>query len=102
MNLYRCFLSEETQHIASIIRSILQSAVDFRSCLSGDISQVLHIRKTFSENIKELYLCYLKSPRHGEFVLSCFWERLNYNDHYSEVIGNRWDTRSFSSKITKN
>ncbi|XP_075093249.1 uncharacterized protein LOC107803639 isoform X2 [Nicotiana tabacum] len=91
----RCFLSEETQHIASIIRSILQSAVDFRSCLSGDISQVLHIRKTFSENIKELYICYLKSPRHVEFGLSCFWERLNYNDHYSEVIGKQMGHKVF-------
>nr|XP_009616116.1 uncharacterized protein LOC104108717 [Nicotiana tomentosiformis] len=89
MNLYKCFLSEETQHIASITRSILQSAVDFRSCLRGDNLEVLHIRKSLSENIKELYLFYLKSPRHGEFGVSCFWERLNYNDHYSEVIGKR-------------
>ncbi|KAJ8568365.1 hypothetical protein K7X08_027898 [Anisodus acutangulus] len=38
-SLHICFLSEESQHIASIIRSILQSAVDFRSCLNGDTSQ---------------------------------------------------------------
>ncbi|XP_055833261.1 uncharacterized protein LOC129902197 [Solanum dulcamara] len=90
-----CFLSEETQHIASIIRSILQSAVDFRSCLKGDIYQVLNMRKSFSKNIKELYLCYLKSPKHGEFGLSSFWERLNYNDHYSEVIGKQMGHQVF-------
>ncbi|XP_049353927.1 uncharacterized protein LOC125818481 [Solanum verrucosum] len=94
-SLHLCFLSEETQHIASIIRSILQSAVDFRSCLKGDISQVLNMRKSFSKNIKELYLCYLKSPKHGEFGLSSFWERLNYNDHYSEVIGKQMGHQVF-------
>ncbi|XP_060170012.1 uncharacterized protein LOC132600700 isoform X2 [Lycium barbarum] len=94
-SLHICFLSEETQHICSIIRSILQSAVDFRSCLNGDISQVLHMRKSFSNNIKELYLCYLKSPKHGEFGLSSFWERLNYNDHYSEVIGKQMGHQVF-------
>lgn len=94
-SLHICFLSEETQHIASIIRSILQSAVDFRSCLKGDISQVLNMRKSFSKNIKELYLCYVKSPKHGEFGLSSFWERLNYNDHYSEVIGKQMGHQVF-------
>ncbi|KAM3398721.1 putative protein isoform X1 [Capsicum galapagoense] len=94
-SLHICFLSEETQHIASIIRSILQSAVDFRSCLKGDISQVLHMRKSFAKNIKELYLCYLKSPKHGEFGLSSFWERLNYNGHYSEVIGKQMGHQVF-------
>lgn len=94
-SLHICFLSEETQHIASIIRSILQSAVDFRSRLKGDISQVLHMRKSFSKNIKELYLCYLKSPKHGEFGLSSFWEHLNYNDHYSDVIGKQMGHQVF-------
>ncbi|MCD7455651.1 hypothetical protein HAX54_029044 [Datura stramonium] len=94
-SLHICFLSEETQHIASIIRSILQSAVDFRSCLKGDISQVLHMRKSFSKNIKELYLCYLKWPKHGEFGLSSFWEHLNYNNHYSEVIGKQMGHQVF-------
>lgn len=94
-SLHICFLSEETQHIASIIRSILQSAVDFRSCLKGDISQVLSMRESFSKNIKELYLCYLKSPKHGEFGLSSFWERLNYNDHYSQVISKQMGHQVF-------
>ncbi|KAL3325116.1 hypothetical protein AABB24_038962 [Solanum stoloniferum] len=94
-SLHICFLSEETQQIASIIQSILQSAVDFRSCLKGDISQVLNMRKSFSKNIKELYLCYLKSPKHAEFGLPSFWERLNYNDHYSDVIGKQMGHQVF-------
>ncbi|CAN4120090.1 unnamed protein product [Withania somnifera] len=94
-SLHICFMSEETQHIASVIRSILQSAVDFRSCLKGDISLVLNMRRSFSKNIKELYLCYHKSPKHGEFGLSSFWERLNYNDHYSEVIGKQMGHQVF-------
>lgn len=35
--------------------------------------------------MKELHLCYLKSPKHGEFGLSHFWEYLNYNKYYSDV-----------------
>lgn len=31
----RCFLSDETRSVASIIESILQCALDFRSCLSS-------------------------------------------------------------------
>ncbi|PPR92958.1 hypothetical protein GOBAR_AA27721 [Gossypium barbadense] len=76
-------------------------ALDFRSCLTGDIwnvglaegdlqdklskiniSQVLGIKETFDKNLKELHLLYLKSPKHGESGLSCFWGYLNYNDYY--------------------
>ncbi|KAL3518746.1 hypothetical protein ACH5RR_021335 [Cinchona calisaya] len=63
-----CFLSDETQAIANIIQSILQCAVDFRSCLVElpqiDIVQVLDIKKTFAKNLNDLFLCYLKSPKH--------------------------------------
>ncbi|KAK1354061.1 hypothetical protein POM88_047317 [Heracleum sosnowskyi] len=101
-----CFLSDETTGIASIIQNILQCALDFRSCLTGstwqtgveigdsssnfsqtNISQVHNIRRVFYNNLKELYICYLKSPKHGEFSLSRFWDCLNYNDYYAEVIG---------------
>ncbi|CAN6691923.1 unnamed protein product [Malus baccata var. baccata] len=99
-----CFLSDETRPIARIIESILQCALDFRSCLNGgmwdvgtgegnrtarlsgmNISQVVAIKQTFDKNMKELHLCYLKSPKHGEFGLSHFWEYLNYNKYYSDV-----------------
>lgn len=57
--------------------------------------QVLTIRGTFDKNIKELYLCYLKSPRHMEFGLSGFWDYLNYNEYYSEVIGKEMGYSAF-------
>ncbi|KAL4333988.1 hypothetical protein GQ457_07G035970 [Hibiscus cannabinus] len=97
-----CFLSDETKPIASTIENILQCALDFRSCLTGgiwnvgpaednlldklsriNISQVLAIKEKFDKNLKELHLLYLKSPKHGESGLSCFWGYLNYNGYYS-------------------
>lgn len=114
-SLHICFLSNETQGIASIIQNILQCALDFRSCLIGstwetgldegdssskvsriNISQVLTVKGIFHKNLKELYLCYLKSPRHGEFSLSRFWDYVNYNDYYTEVIGKEMGHRAFS------
>ncbi|KAE8037663.1 hypothetical protein FH972_010235 [Carpinus fangiana] len=103
-SLHICFLSDETQNVAGIIENILQCALDFRSCLTGgiwdigmdqgdmwgnfsriNISQVLNIKRTFDKNLTELRLCYLKSPKHGEFGLSRFWANLNYNEYYSHV-----------------
>lgn len=54
--------------------------------------QVLAIKRAFDKNLKELYLCYLKSPKHGEFGLSRFWGYLNYNEYYSDAneIGKWW------------
>ncbi|XP_071912520.1 uncharacterized protein [Coffea arabica] len=103
-SLHICFLSDELRSIAKIIQSILQCAVDFQSCLSQctlevgpsgkdpelrqiDIVQVLNIKKTFAKNINDLFLCYRKSPKHGEFGLSRFWDYLNYNDYYTEGRG---------------
>ncbi|XP_050370751.1 uncharacterized protein LOC126788785 [Argentina anserina] len=103
-SLHICFLSDETRPIACIIESILQCALDFRSCLTGrvcdagtgqanliarlsgiNISQVISIKHTFDKSIKELHFCYLRSPKHGEFGLSHFWEYLNYNKYYSDT-----------------
>ncbi|KAK1591885.1 hypothetical protein Q3G72_015278 [Acer saccharum] len=100
----RCFLSDEARFVTGIIESILQCALDFRSCLTrgiwdieldqGDlmeklsrinISQVHAIKQKFDKSLKELHLCYLKSPKHGEFGLSRFWDYLNYNEYYSDV-----------------
>ncbi|KAK1586607.1 hypothetical protein Q3G72_004193 [Acer saccharum] len=99
-----CFLSDEARFVTGIIESILQCALDFRSCLTrgiwdieldqGDlmeklsrinISQVHAIKQKFDKSLKELHLCYLKSPKHGEFGLSRFWDYLNYNEYYSDV-----------------
>ncbi|XP_057956220.1 uncharacterized protein LOC131149621 [Malania oleifera] len=110
-----CFLSDEMQSIARIIESILQCALDFRACLIGafwkdamnqgdllgnlsqiNIAQVLAVRETFNKNLRELHLCYLKSPKHGEFGLSRFWGYLNYNEFYSGGIGNGMDHHAFS------
>lgn len=51
--------------------------------------QVLAVKATFEENLKELYLCYLKSPKNREFGLFRFWEYLNYNDYFSNIINKR-------------
>ncbi|KAK7269258.1 hypothetical protein RIF29_21979 [Crotalaria pallida] len=99
-----CFLSDETRAVGSIIESILQCALDFRSCLtvgaqdtgndqeiwSGilsrvNISQVLSIKQKFDRSLKELHICYIKGPKNGNFRLSRFWEYLNYNEYYSHV-----------------
>ncbi|KAK7405823.1 hypothetical protein VNO78_07433 [Psophocarpus tetragonolobus] len=99
-----CFLSDETKAIGSIIESILQCALDFRSCItvgawdSGsdpedllgrlsriNISQVLSIKQKFDRSLKELHICHLKGPKHGIFGLSRFWDYLNYNEYYSNV-----------------
>ncbi|KAG5090146.1 hypothetical protein JHK86_002758 [Glycine max] len=99
-----CFLSDETKAVGSIIESILQCALDFRSCItvgswdSGsdpedllgklskiNISQVLSIKQKFDRSLKELHICYIKGPKHGNFGLSRFWDYLNYNEYYSNV-----------------
>ncbi|KZV44463.1 hypothetical protein F511_19364 [Dorcoceras hygrometricum] len=104
-SLHICFLSSETQSTAKIIQKILQCAMDYRSCLTGriwvgrscdenssnrfseiDISQVRIIRRTFTENLEELRLLYLHSPKHVEFGICDFWDYLNYNDYYSEAL----------------
>ncbi|CAK8536590.1 unnamed protein product [Lathyrus sativus] len=99
-----CFLSDETKAMGSIIESILQCALDFRSCITigawdigndrGDllgklstvnISQVLSIKQKFDRSLNELHVCYVKEPKHVNFGLSRFWEYLNYNQYYSDV-----------------
>ncbi|KAK9123015.1 hypothetical protein Sjap_012617 [Stephania japonica] len=105
-SLHLCFLSDEEKQVALIIKRILQCALDFHAYFTGNcwevgshrsdssrlldrfnFSQVLTIKETFDKNLRELYICYLKSPRHRDFSISRFWEHLNYNDYYSDVIG---------------
>ncbi|XP_047332272.1 uncharacterized protein LOC124935884 [Impatiens glandulifera] len=104
-SMHVCFLSDELQSVGAIIRNILQCAVDFKSCstvgvadaagvdrdLFGkhsciNISQVLAIKQTFDKNLKELYLCHLKSSKHTEYRgVSRFWRYLNYNEFYTDT-----------------
>lgn len=86
-----CFLSNDMKQIAEIIQSILQCALDFRSVVmpknsAVNIAQVLSIKEAFEKNMRQLYACYLKSPKNVEFSLPRFWEYLNYNHYFSNVI----------------
>ncbi|GAB2234921.1 hypothetical protein Droror1_Dr00004192 [Drosera rotundifolia] len=106
-SLHVCFLTDEAQPISNIIASILQCALDFRSCLvkksgnvGGDeinftgnlsqinISQVVSIKEKFYKSMSELHLHHLKSPKHQELGLSRFWSYLNYNEYYSDLSDN--------------
>ncbi|KAK9066272.1 hypothetical protein SSX86_013593 [Deinandra increscens subsp. villosa] len=96
-----CFLSKSMKQIADIIQSILQCALDFRSVagLNGglvDVTQVLKIKETFDQNMKQLYACYLNSPKNVEFSLPRFWEYLDYNHHYSDVFDKEMGHHIFS------
>uniref|UniRef100_A0A0E0H4H7 Gamma-tubulin complex component n=1 Tax=Oryza nivara TaxID=4536 RepID=A0A0E0H4H7_ORYNI len=100
----RCFLSAETKPIAAIINSILQQALELRSCFKSlnyisestvkqlnldsliNFSQVDAIRTKFEGNIKDLYILHLKSSKYGEIGLYRFWGYLNYNEYHSLMI----------------
>ncbi|CAL1366337.1 unnamed protein product [Linum trigynum] len=104
-SLHICFLSDESRQVAGIIENMLQCALDFRSCvICGtrdvrlyldqasspssilsriSVPQVMAINRKFESNLKELHLCYLKSPKHRNAGLSCFWGHLNYNNYYT-------------------
>lgn len=152
----RCFLSDDTQPVAIIIKNILQCVLNFRQCFFGgglhvasDVDsssllsrinftqvfftflltvqsamlinilclgyanfgagkwklifsfkhvlyrlhdtlaitpQVLAVKATFEKNINDLYLLYLKSPKHGESSICRFWDLLNYNNFYSTIF----------------
>ncbi|CAN8268346.1 unnamed protein product [Cochlearia groenlandica] len=100
-----CFLSEETRVISNIIENILQCALDFRSCLPRgssctgrgpndsctktlgiNTSQVMMVKQNFDKELKEMHLCHLKSTKHGRFGLSRFWDCLNFNLYYSDIL----------------
>ncbi|ESQ37583.1 hypothetical protein EUTSA_v10002374mg [Eutrema salsugineum] len=100
-----CFLSDESRVISNIIENILQCALDFRSCLprgtqrTGRVpndawtktlgintSQVMIVKQKFDKELKDLHLCHLKSPKHGRFGLSRFWDCLNFNLYYSDIL----------------
>ncbi|CAL9247900.1 unnamed protein product [Arabidopsis halleri] len=100
-----CFLSDETRVISNIIENILQCALDFRSCLPRGIqstdrvpndsqtktlgintSQVMMVKQNFDKELKELHKCHLRSPKHGKFGLSRFWDYLNFNLYYSDIL----------------
>uniref|UniRef100_A0A0E0M8H9 Gamma-tubulin complex component n=1 Tax=Oryza punctata TaxID=4537 RepID=A0A0E0M8H9_ORYPU len=100
----RCFLSTETKPIAAIIKSILQQALELRSCFNSlndisestikqlnlhsliNFSQVDAIRMKFEGSIKDLHILHSKSSKYGETGLSRFWGYLNYNEYHSLMI----------------
>ncbi|KAJ3696133.1 hypothetical protein LUZ60_001510 [Juncus effusus] len=92
--LHICFLSVETKPIAAILRNILQCAVDLRSCLPDkrclnsliNFTEVSAVNMRFQAHLKELYVLYKNSPKHGELSLCRFWNYLDYNDYFSSTI----------------
>lgn len=109
-----CFLSVEMAPVCGIIQSMLQCAVNLRSCLIGyglgsvtsgkdflddlsrvDIDQVLSIKETFTSNLNDLYLCYLKLPKHCDYGVSRFWDYLNSNNFYSDLIVRQYGHKMF-------
>ncbi|KAM3388761.1 hypothetical protein ACQJBY_011104 [Aegilops geniculata] len=102
--LHICFLSNETKPVATIIKSMLQQALEFRSCFKSlndlsestvnqlnlhsliNFSQVDAIKTRFESNIKDLYILHSKSSKYEELGLSRFWVYLNYNEYHSLKI----------------
>ncbi|XP_047066430.1 uncharacterized protein LOC124674425 [Lolium rigidum] len=102
--LHICFLSNETKPIATIIKSMLQLALQFRSCFKSlgglsestvdqlnlhsliNFSKVDEIGTKFESNIKDLYILRSKSSRYEEIGLSRLWGYLNYNEYHSSKI----------------
>lgn len=102
--LHICFLSTETKPVATIIKSMLQLALQFRSCFKSlggisestvnqvdlhsliNFSQVDAIGTKFESNIKDLYIMRSKSSKYEELGLSRLWGYLNYNEYHSLKI----------------
>ncbi|KAJ0241640.1 Spc97 / Spc98 family of spindle pole body [Hirschfeldia incana] len=97
-----CFLSDETRDVSNVIENILQCALDFRSCLPRgtgrvpndswtktlgiDTCQVMMVKQKFEKEMNDLYMCHRRSPKHGRFGLSRFWDCLNFNLYYSGIL----------------
>lgn len=100
-----CFLSDESKQVATIIRSMLQLALELRSCFQSlggtcdlsvdqlsnlhsliNFSQVDAVGTKFEDNIKELYILHEKTSKYGDLGISRFWGYLNYNEYHSTSI----------------
>ncbi|KAF8702493.1 hypothetical protein HU200_032872 [Digitaria exilis] len=99
-----CFLSDGSKQVATIIKSMLQLALELRSCFQSrdvcdlsvnqlndlhsliNFSQVDAIKTRFEGNIKDLYILHSKSSKYGKLGLSRFWGYLNYNEYHSTTI----------------
>ncbi|KAK3143961.1 hypothetical protein QOZ80_4AG0307140 [Eleusine coracana subsp. coracana] len=103
--LHICFLSNETKPVATIIKSMLQLALELRSCFHSlddiselsvnllsnlhsliNFSQVDAIGTKFEANIKEIYILHSKSSKYVDLGLSRFWGYLNYNEYHSRTV----------------
>ncbi|EPS67785.1 hypothetical protein M569_06989, partial [Genlisea aurea] len=90
-SLHICFLSEETRHIAAAVENILQCAMEYHSSLMGRrMGLVQSIRRRFIQNLEELYLMRLKSPKEGGGGgIGCLWDMLNFNKYYGGILSSR-------------
>ncbi|CAM0903326.1 unnamed protein product [Alopecurus aequalis] len=99
--LHICFLSNETKPVATIIKSMLQQALEFRSCFKSlddlsestvdlhsliNFSKVDSVGSKFESNVKDLYILHSKSSKYEEIGLSRLWGYLNYNEYHSSKI----------------
>ncbi|XP_031475147.1 uncharacterized protein LOC116247245 isoform X2 [Nymphaea colorata] len=103
-----CFRGLEMEAVADILDNILECAVNFLSCFTRygqkfqincsslsdllmqvNISQVLAVKATFEKSMRELHSCYLRYERSREFGLYLFWEYLDFNEYFSNLIVKR-------------
>lgn len=57
-----------------------------RADLYNHIKQVMMVKQNFDKELKELHKCHMRSPKHGKFGLSRFWDYLNFNLYYSDIL----------------
>ncbi|XP_078430855.1 spc97 / Spc98 family of spindle pole body (SBP) component [Wolffia australiana] len=86
-----CFLSDGAGEISKILKNILQCGLDLCGCfnpspLEVNLPKALAVEYAFEENLRELYLLFLHSPKHSGFNLCRFWSYLDYNGYYSSQI----------------
>ncbi|XP_006826357.2 uncharacterized protein LOC18421549 isoform X1 [Amborella trichopoda] len=100
-----CFLSTEMKPVRDIIDTILQCALDFRSCCIGgchrlefakecpsdllhqiNFSEVVDIKEKFDKNLMKLYRLYLNSGKEDGPGLGHFWTALDYNEYTSSML----------------
>ncbi|CAC05635.1 putative protein [Arabidopsis thaliana] len=46
----------------------------------------INTSQNFDKELKELHKCHLRSPKHGKYGLSRFWDYLNFNLYYSDIL----------------
>jgi gamma-tubulin complex component 6 len=69
-------------------KSFLRGCFQFvaRAKFYNHIKQVMMVKQNFDKELKELHKCHLRSPKHGKYGLSRFWDYLNFNLYYSDIL----------------